>query len=216
MKKLIALVLFLFNTIFTFSQDNRNYRDVFELNFVNGNIKNSIENINNKNFFLFYLWESNFIIQTKDGLKHSIKNLNFNIQKKELVTKLSSSSFYIYDSSYIDFIMFENKVFKMIDSELYEVIFSYKNINLLKKTNLKFVDEINPLTKEFISRKSFFVNDLFISNDYLTLNKINKKSLISFYGNMEEAMNIFIDKNNLSYKNEADLLSMFNYYKSIN
>ena len=173
--------------------------------------------------FLFEGWDNNGIIQIADK-RFVLNNINFNIEKDAFMSKMEGDSIIIFDSSYLDDIKINNKPFKYVynvsegKGKTYEVIHQLKNgTTILKGYYLKVIlASPNPMLNrpldEIKKRSQYYV----LKEGNLSDLKLQKKAILRLIDESDiEKVKKFVNKSNLSFKDEKDLIRIFKYHDSL-
>lgn len=224
---IMRLIIFLFFISFSFfAQDKEKFdfnnstavKDIKSDFSKNGAwvISRSTDNTIEGSVFLFSSWENSYIIESVNGRKFSINNLNYNIKTTEIEAKFSKDSLFQFNKSDIGFIHVNNKQYKIINNELYEMLFSGEKYSLFKSFKVLLrKGNLNPLTQvatadTYIKKSDYF----YMLNGALLELKLKKKDILYLMNDKEKEVKVFVSKNNLSYSEEEDVVKMlknFNY-----
>lgn len=90
--------------------------------------------------------------------------------------------------------------------------------SLLKKTYLKIIDpnyvsaiDVGEQERKIVKRDIYFIA---VGNKVTEIKK-NKKQILKQFGTNSDNIKIFASDNNLNFKNDFDLIKIFNYYNSL-
>lgn len=225
MKIYLTISLFLFCN-FLFAQydvdviGNQDITNTSGLWVINKKINNNI-----KGSYLLFEDSNNFgIISTNQGRRFKVPNLNYNVKQDQIEAKISNDSVFIFDPGKIDMVEIDNRLFKRYEdsnlfSECYlEIVGRSKEISLLKKYDV-FVKEgvINPLTLQKQSPDTYIIKTKYFIFSHNALNEIRLKKgkLLKVFEEDSEKMDIYINENNLSIKEDEDLKLIFNYHYTL-
>jgi len=173
--------------------------------------------------YLFKEWENNgsIVIGSK---KYILANINFNIDRQEFMSKVENDSVYVYDTNIVDQVTINGKLFKRIyngierKNKMYEVVRSGKNFSVVKEYYIKVLEAspnpmLNRPNKKIKQKNKLFV---YTASENLVDLKLQKKSVLTFMDKKyNQTIKDFVDKNNLSYKKENDVVRIFNYYDTL-
>ena len=156
---------------------------------VNKPVDNSIEG----SVFLFSTWENTYVIESVQGKRFSINNLNYNIQTMEIETKFSKDSIFQFNKADIRFIYANNIQYELIKNELYQVLYKGEKYSLFKnfKVNLK-KGVLNPLTQVTSSDSYSRSSNYFVLEVDLLEFKLKKKDITIFIRNIIELNGSYI------------------------
>ncbi len=101
---------------------------------------------------------------------------------------------------------------------MYQELFSSnKYIFLIEFTISIQAGTINPLTQEKITQDQYVQTFKYFfkkSNEFKSI-KLNKSNIMSFFEDKKDIIKKFVNDNNLSFSEEADVVKMILYYASI-
>ncbi|WP_431164454.1 hypothetical protein [Tenacibaculum halocynthiae] len=167
-------------------------------------------------FYLFNTWKNNSTITSKTGKKYQINNMNYDLDEKAFLSKISRDSVYIYQN--IESINVENRFFININEQFYEKITDGK-ISLLKKYSGKLKKPIiNKMTNQQVKPAEYvkIVNYYsYIQNKKLEKIKLKKSNISKLITQKKDQVKAYIKKNKLTYKEEGDIVKIINYYNSL-
>lgn len=225
----LLLVLFLF-TSFSFSQefsspnpsvygkisrnaDLFNPRGGLNIKQNNGNETSSIKGTK----YLFPVWDGNYIIESIQGIRYNLNSLNYNLDTKKLESLLSRDSIFELRSNQVDFILANNKRFKIINEELFQELNNGK-FKIYKQFNVKVKDAfINPLTRQEAAPAEYvqFGKYFYFNNDVLTPFKLSKKEVLNMLKDKQQQVNKYAKDKNFSFSDEDDVIKIVNYYNTL-
>lgn len=164
------------------------------------------------------------VINTIDGKSFKVPNGNYNAKTNQIVSNFAKDSSFVFDTNFIETVKINNHVAKQYRIEgkgrrFFFDLTPHSSIKLLKeyKASIK-AGQINVMTKLKTSPDKYIMRDkLAISRDGINVEfmKLKKKTILKLLSDKSELIEQFVDDNDLSYKDEADLIKIFNYY-SIN
>ncbi len=229
MKNLLTCTLIILLSLNVYSQNN-----FLETNAALNNIKEfshagtwipgkPLDNLISGTTYLFPNWIGKFEIVSKNGTKSKLFNLNYNIKSVTLESSISKDSVFQYDMQQIDYILTNNKKYKIISENkmngLFEEIFSDEKIKLFKGFSIDILQgTFNPLTQEkMVNDKFIKINTyyFYIDNKF-EKNKLNKNEVLNYLKDKKEKVKDFVSKYKMSYTNEEDVKSILQYYSSLN
>lgn len=165
--------------------------------------------------FLFDQWENNGVIEVGDK-RYVFGNMNYHVKKATFMTKISEDSIVSFDLSTFDRIVINDKPFKSIynpskrANDTFEVIYEGKDLALLKVYSLE-ITEANPnpminRSKSKIKKKSTYYLK---KGNSIKRFKFKKKNLLELAGNKSADLELYAEKNKLSFKKDDDVRRMF-------
>ena len=172
--------------------------------------------------YLFDDWNNDGEIQTIDGERFLVRNINLNISRNAFEAKINDNdSIFSFTFNNIKQIIINGKSYKNYyyneDNRVYELIYSGRNFTLLKGFDVKLVTGsgnpmVNRSNDKYVKKESYFLR----SNSEKTIEnfKMNKRSLNRLFEKSAMDLNRilgFIDSGNLSYKDEKDVISMLEF-----
>jgi len=168
--------------------------------------------------FLFDTWKNDGIIQIGKR-KFKLSNINFHIEKDAFMSKIQGDSMLVFESSYLDKIMVNNRSFKYIynasesKSKIYEVIYETKDVTILKGYYLSVkLSSPNPMLNRPTDKIRKNSNYFLLENGNLTKFKLQKKNILGLVKKEDvEKLETYVKKYRLSYKDEDDINKMLSY-----
>ncbi len=172
--------------------------------------------------YAFPNWENIGVIMA-DKRKFSLPNINLNIKTNNFESKFSKDSVFVFDIANIDHVLINNKKFESFtylkngSNRILEIIYDGDDYKMLKgyEVHLKKGKQdplgIRKAVDKYVTTNTYYLK---MGND---INKIRlqKKIILPLFKNKVNSVNSFVKKNNLSYKNEKDLVKMFKYYDTL-
>ena len=163
--------------------------------------------------YLYDKWTNYAIVETKDRKRFSINNVNLNLRRNRIISKIGQDSLFIFNMEKVNKIIIDGKSFKRIDSEvggrIFELVYESKDVSILKFHSVKLVESsanpmVNRKTDKFVKKENFFAYRDGKVFDF----KYRKKDILKLLASNEREENKLIDyynKNKLSYKSIKDL-----------
>lgn len=155
---------------------------------------NLADNINSSGSYsgstlLYNNWSNYGVIQVA-GEEYKVKNINFDIQRGEFMSKLKNGSFISYDFKGIEQITVNDDVFKVLfdnqtnSYKVYQILMEEDEFTVLKGFDLKVVEaEVNPMLNRS-SRKLKKQESLFVrQNSNIRSYKGNKRKILKYIDN---------------------------------
>ena len=172
--------------------------------------------------YLFEEWNNDAEIQTLNGERFLVRNINLNISRNAFEAKINDNdSIFSFTFNNIKQIIINGKSYKNYyyneDNRVYELIYSGKNFTLLKGFDVKLVTGsgnpmVNRSNDKYVRKESYFIRSK--SEKTIENFKMNKRSLNRLFEKSAVDLNRilgFIDSGNLSYKDEKDVISMLEF-----
>lgn len=226
--KIKATIFFLLISTFVFSQSNglqgfvNNPGDMVKSSFNSLGSSSAFfvnpKSVTEGSVYLFKDWNNYTIIKAVDNKQYILNNINLNIQSNSFQSKISQDSIFTFSFNNIDRFIINNRQFKNIYSstgkKVYEIIFESEDFYLLKGFNLRFVGSspnpmINRPTNKYIINESYYV----FKDDQIVPFKMKKNKFEQLLGDERkfDKFTDFINKNNLSYRDENDIKKALNF-----
>jgi hypothetical protein len=231
MKKNIVLCMMLFSALFVFSQNDvlENKANLQNLKETNLHISGvwipgkPLENIVNGSVYLFPNWIGQYTVIDKNGVSNKLYNLNYNIKNNALESAISKDSVFQYDIDKIDYVLNANNKFKFFDDETMKGLFlevvSSDKIKVYKGYKI-FIEEgsFNPLTQEKMQNDSYkqSFSFYFFTNGKYEKVKLNKSTVLNYLKDKKDFVKDYVTKYDMSFTNDNDIKSIFNYYLTLN
>jgi len=172
------------------------------------------------NPYLFEKWANRGFVFLKDKKTVSLTNFNYNAYSDQFEAKVGNDSTFVFSNSIADSIAINNKVFIYLSkngsgvSGYFEVLFKDDNSELLKKyvTELKKAKQ-NAITGGFDFPDKVTIEKLFYIKTDFGYKEISlrKHDLLDYFEKNKSEIKEFVQKNNLSYNNQADVVKMFKF-----
>ena len=178
-----------------------------------------------RSLHLFTGWNNNAVIQTLDGKKFTITNINLNLQRNTFESKISKDSLFTFNFNRIDKFIVNNKIFKNFyyndDNRVYEIIYESESLMLIQGFEIQLLEgSANPMLNrkndKYVKKQSYYTREGEVIKSF----KLNRKTLIRlFKDDMVKVAKIenYIKTNKLSSNQEAiDLGSNLNQEFDVN
>ena len=224
--RLVFVIAFLFSN-FVFSQTNSqtDFRSALTgetTNFGTSFFYNQPSKVILGSAYLFDEWNNDGEIQTITGERFLVRNINLNISRNAFEAKINDNdSIFSFTFNNIKKIIINGKSYKNYfyneDNRVYELIYSGNNFSILKGFSVKLVTGsgnpmVNRSNDKYVKKESYFIR----SSDTKTIEsfKLSKRSLNKLFENSSMDMSrilAFIDSNNLSYKDENNVIRMLEF-----
>ena len=168
--------------------------------------------------YLFKIWDSNNVIESKSGSIFSIQNLNYNLRTKTLESQINSDTVFKFDFDKIVSVTHFNKKYKVINNALFEQLSQGNKIVLYKEYVLKVQEGVvNPLTQTVTKQPQNIKIEKYycLINESLKPIKLRKRDVLECIKDKENEIIKFVKENKLSFSKEENVIQIFNYYKRI-
>ena len=229
MRNYITLIIFLFTSII-YSQTNigTDFRAIGSdqsSNFGTSFFYNQPNKVILGSAYLFDEWNNSGEIQTITGERFLVRNINLNISRNAFEAKINDNdSIFSFNFNNINQIIINDKKYKNYfyneDNRVYEIIYSDNGFSILKGFSVKLVTGsgnpmVNRSNDKYVKKESYFLR----SEQKKTIEnfKLNKRSLNKLFEKRNKNINKiqrFLDSNNLSYKNEKDVIRLLEFVYS--
>ncbi len=146
-----------------------------------------------------------------------LNNINYHIQESMFITKLEKDSLFVFDFDLVDKIVINNRAFKRMYNAkegkhiIYEIVHQTKDFSLLKLHSLSVVQSSpNPMLnrpKPKIRRNAnYYIAKGGVIQDF----KLKKSTVLGLVDKQKVSdLKAYMDRYNLSYKNDSDLQKAF-------
>lgn len=161
------------------------------------------------------------VITSTDGKVYKVPNGNYNAKSNKIVSNYVKDSSFVFDSKAIESVKFGKytaKNYKDEDSKnnFFFELTPHVKTKLLKKYVAKIKEgQINVMTKQKTSPDKFIIDDSYaITKNGTTTEefRLKKKTILKLFNDKKKLIEKFVDDNDLSYKDEVDVVKIFNYY----
>lgn len=168
--------------------------------------------------YLFKNWNGIYSIVNTKGERFKVLNLNYNIESKNIETQISTDSLFQYKMTDIDYVMANNKRYRIIGDEMFLELCNGANFKLLKQFSIKINEGVsNPLSLADLSPRRYVLNEEYKLHKDNTLSKfkLSKSSILKLFNEKSDAIVKYVKENNLSYSEEIDVIKILNYINTI-
>lgn len=172
--------------------------------------------------YLFDEWNNDGEIQTLTGERFLVRNINLNISRNAFEAKINNNdSIFSFNFNNINQIIINGKKYKNFfsdgDNRVYQIIYSDNTFSLLKGFSVKLVSGsgnpmVNRSNDKYVKKREYFVR--YVNPNSIQDFKLNKRSLNKFVQNSPKGYSnvlSYIESNNLSYKNEEDVIRILSF-----
>ena len=172
--------------------------------------------------YLFDEWNNDGEIQTLTGERFLVRNINLNISRNAFEAKINDNdSIFSFTFNNINQIIINGKSYKNYfyneDNRVYELIYTGRDFTILKGFSVKLVTGsgnpmVNRSNDKYVKKESYFIRSS--QNKTIESFKLSKRSLNKLFE--DSSMDVsrilaFIDSNNLSYKDENNVIRMLEF-----
>ena len=235
MKK-VSLLLALLSTSLFFAQGGQSHGANLSGGSVDASFRQTFDAVNYNGFHLakksgpkvlgtpFAFKNAPMVLNTTEGKSFKVPNGNYNAKSNYIVSNFAKDSSFVFNAGSIESVKIDKYVAKQFITERGKKRFFFDatpraSVKLLKQfvATIK-QGQVNVMTKLKTSQDKYILRDyLLISKDGKTAEKIRfkKKTILKLFNDKKDLIEKFVVDNNLSYKDETDLVKIFNYY-SIN
>ncbi|MDO9038337.1 MAG: hypothetical protein Q7U59_08330 [Lutibacter sp.] len=143
-----------------------------------------------------------------------LSNINFNVTTNAFESRVNKNQLFSFKNSLLDSVSVNNHLYKKIDDYFYEVLFENGNNLLLKKSEIAYQPGIENRLVGTVGKSNVLVIFKYLVkfNDEVTQIELNKSSILSLVENdFKKVLEGFIDKENLSYKSENDIVKILEF-----
>ncbi|WP_028890751.1 hypothetical protein [Tenacibaculum sp. 47A_GOM-205m] len=180
-------------------------------------VKNAAEKGIKGSFYLFDNWNNKSIIVSRAEKTYELNNLNFDLEEGKFLSKVSKDSVYVYKD--LKEVKVEDKSFINIKGDYYLELYKGNEISFFKKYSGKLNPPLmNKMTNqqlkpaEFVKKENYYIK----KEDKLKGIDLNKRQVLKILttNNKKKALS-YIEENNLSLKNEGEIISLFRYIDNL-
>jgi len=169
----------------------------------------------NNDHYMFPKWNNNGVIFV-DRKMYGIGNINFNITTNSVDSRITQDKLFMFQSSAVDSISINNRLFKRVGTLLYEVLFEGQNSTLLKKYDIKHTEGYEGRTgvgaNQGPSQTSVVFRYSVVKPGKRMENiELNKKSILEIFENKRDVLEGYAKKEHLSFRKEEDIVKMLNF-----
>lgn len=172
--------------------------------------------------YLFDDWNNDGEIQTLTGERFLVRNINLNISRNAFEAKINDNdSIFSFNFNNIKQIIVNGRYYKNYffneDNRVYELVYLGNTFSILKGFTVKLVTGsgnpmVNRSNDKYVKKESYFIrsSDTKIIQSF----RFNKRSLNKLFNTSKKdisKIDLFIQSNNLSYKDEEDVISILEY-----
>jgi hypothetical protein len=175
-------------------------------------------------FHLFENWNNTAVIYTLSDDQFLVKRINLNLQRNSFEAKMNDSdSIFAFTFNNIKKIVINNKTYKNYyyndDNRVYQMLFDTDEYKLMKGFEVKLIaGSANPMVNrpndKYVRGEDYFL----MINGAISPIKLKKKSIfksLKLDKLNSSRLDMFVESNSLSLKNEEDIVKLLEYYNSI-
>ncbi len=221
MKYILFFILFI--GLFTaHAQERRTPAQVGNTNdVINGFFRKSSSTVDGKviegSRFLLPNWENQGEIYAQ-GKVLKLTNLNLDLSTDEFSQRKQNDSIFIFEKARIDSVKINNRLFKPNQAgKMDEILSEGKRALFIKSYEVEIIEGMfNPTdgtTKP--SRYKIIENYAVVQGGIPRKVSLNKKNLSELFGKDKGLIESFMKENKFSYKEESDMIRVFNYYNTL-
>jgi len=169
----------------------------------------------NNDHYMFPKWNNNGVIFV-DRKMYGIGNINFNITTNSVDSRITQDKLFMFQSSAVDSISINNRLFKRVGTLLYEVLFEGQNSTLLKKYDIRREAGHEGRTgvggMQAPSQTSVVFRYVVVKPGKRMENiELNKKSILELFEDERDVLVSYAKKEHLSFRKEEDIVKMLNF-----
>ena len=169
----------------------------------------------NNDHYMFPKWNNNGVLFV-DRKMYGIGNINFNITTNSVDSRITQDKLFMFQSSSVDSVSINNRLFKRVGTLLYEVLFEGQNNALLKKYDIRYEDGYEGRTgvgaNQGPSQTSVVFKYVVVKPGKRMENiELNKKSILEIFENESDILVGYAKKEHLSFRKEEDIVKMLSF-----
>ena len=165
--------------------------------------------------YLFDNWNNSCEIVSTDGKRFFVSNVNFNIRRNTFESRYAPDSLFVFNFNNIDKFIIEDRIFKNYfwnnNNRVYQIVFETEAFSIIKGFK---VDEVagspnpmlNRMRDRLIRRAEYFKRT---NRGTIERFKLNRKNVLNLVDTeLHKKLFEYVDRNELSYKDEKDVEMM--------
>ena len=170
--------------------------------------------------YLFDEWNNSAEIHTLSNERFLVRNINLNINRNAFEAKLNDSdSIFSFNFNNIKKILINDKTYKNYfyndDNRVYEIIYETEKFSIMKGFSIKLVSKgANPMLNRANDKYAKFSSYFVKRDNSIKPFRLRKKSIHNLLDNDKNIisrLDFYITSENLSYKNEGDVVQILDY-----
>ena len=169
----------------------------------------------NNDHYMFQKWNNNGVIFVGKKM-YGIGNINFNITTNSVDSRITQDKLFMFQSSSVDSISINNRLFKRVGTLLYEVLFERQNSMFLKKYDVR--SEVGHEGRTGVggmqapSQTSVIFKYVIVKPGKRMENiELNKRSILAIFEDERDVLESYAKKEHLSFRKEEDIVKMLNF-----
>lgn len=152
----------------------------------------------------------------KNKSKFELATVDFNLDDKQLESKMANDSVFVIDTKTVDYIVRNNEKYIFEDKEIYKEIFNNDKIKIYKKFKIRIKEKTNALTKELEGRSYVQSSDYsYLNNGVIEPLKLSKKNILKLVTDKQDAIKEYADSKKLDFSEEKDLVEILKHYNTL-
>lgn len=143
-----------------------------------------------------------------------LSNINFNVTTNAFESRVSKNQLFSFKSSLLDSVSVNNHLYKKINDSFYEVLLENGNNLFLKKWDIAYQPGVENRLDGTVGKSNALIIFKYLVKfeDEVTQIEFNKNSILSLVENdFQKVLEEFVDKENLSYKRENDIVKILKF-----
>ncbi len=172
-------------------------------------------------FYLYENWKNSATIFISDNQNFTLTNINLNLKRNTFETKVASDSLFTFSFNNIDRFVVNNKIYKNYyfndDNRVCEVIFESDDFSVLKGFKVELIEGsanpmVNRLRDKYVRKHDYFLK----SENTIKPFKLKKSRIMKLVdASKTDQILEYVRQNKLSFKNEADVRTILEFYLEI-
>ncbi len=149
-----------------------------------------------------------------DSKAYYLGNINFNVTTNAFESRVNKNQLFSYKSSLLDSVSVNNHLYKKMNDTFYEVLLENGNYVFLKKWDIAYQTGVENRLVGTVGKSNALIIFKYLvkSDDEVTLIEFNKTSILGLVKNdFQRVLEEFVDKENLSYKRENDIVEILKF-----
>lgn len=143
-----------------------------------------------------------------------LSNINFNVTTNAFESRVNKNQLFSYKSSLLDSVSVNNHLYKKMNDSFYEVLLESGDNLFLKKCDITYQPGVENRLDGTVGKSNALVIFKYLVkfDDEVTQIEFNKNSILSLVENdFQKVLEEFIDKENLSFKRENDVVKILKF-----
>ncbi|WP_440069590.1 hypothetical protein [Tenacibaculum discolor] len=164
-------------------------------------------------FYLYNKWDNKSTIVSQSEKTYEINNLNFDLEEEKFLSKISKDSVYVYKD--LKAVKVKGKYFINIEGSYYEEVYKGVKYSFFKKYSGKLIPPLmNKMTNqqikpgEFVKKVDYYIK----GSDKLKEISLKKRQILKSLRTKDKSKAaLYIKENDLSLKNEIEVIDLLKY-----